>query len=72
MRIYFKNGESIHIGGEEGRQMKMMIASRVEMLMTIEKKSKGFITLYPNVDDGMDIGAQIGLILNLDEVVAVY
>lgn len=70
MTIYFKNGETLYIGGVEGEQMMEAIAGSVERLMACDKDSKGFITIYPN-DGERTVGARLGLILNLDEVAAV-
>ena len=63
MTIYFKNGETLHIAGQEGEVMKRKIA------YALENDLRDWITLYHK--EKMDQEERLELVLNLEEVVAV-
>lgn len=63
MTIYFKNGETLHIAGQEGEVMKGKIA------YALENDLRDWITLYHK--EKLDQEGTLELILNLQEIVAV-
>jgi len=63
MTIYFKNGETLTIMGQEGETLKKKIA------FAVEKGRLGYITLYQ--ETGENTEPDLEMVLNLQEVAAV-
>jgi hypothetical protein len=63
MTIYFKNGETLTIMGQEGERLKKKIA------YAVEKGRLEYITLYQ--ETGENIEPDLEMVLNLQEVAAV-
>jgi len=63
MTIYFKNGETLTIMGQEGERLKKKIA------YAVEKGMLEYITLYQ--ETGENIEPDLEMVLNLQEVAAV-
>lgn len=63
MTIYFKNGETLSIMGQEGERLKKKIA------YAVEKGKFGYITLYH--EDETDKEQELEMVLNIQEVAAV-
>ncbi len=63
MTIYFKNGETLTIMGQEGERLKKKIA------YAVEKGRLGYITLYQ--ETGENTEPDLEMVLNLQEVAAV-
>jgi len=63
MTIYFKNGETLTIMGQEGERLKKKIA------YAVEKGRLEYITLYQ--ETGENTEPDLEMVLNLQEVAAV-
>lgn len=63
MTIYFKNGETLTIMGQEGERLKKKIA------YAVEKGRLEYITLYQETGENTD--PDLEMVLNLQEVAAV-
>ena len=60
MTIYFKNGETLHIAGEEGEKIKRMVAEH------LEKGHQAKVMVVMNEDQLNTVD----LILDIDEIAA--
>lgn len=63
MTIYFKNGETLTIMGQEGERLKKKIA------YAVENGKFGYITIYQEKSENTE--PDLEMVLNLQEVAAV-